>query len=337
MMNWDKINEQQPYVTRVLTGSFSKDRLAHAYVFAGAKGSLKKETALLFAKRYFCLQPIGAEPCQQCIHCQRIDSGNHPDFHHVQADGQSVKVDQIRQLIKEFSLRGVESRKKLYMIEDADTMTANAANGLLKFLEEPQNDSHALLLTEKYQQMLPTLLSRCQVLSFVAPRSEVLEVQLSASTADVSEAIRKTAIKIAEDQEHAEALCRDEWFAPARRVVIQLIKALHKDKNQAFLLLEDQWYDYFQDRLGLAYGLDFLLIGYRDTLHYILGRTDDVTYIDERLLLENIAEHMTVDSVVADIEAILRARRFLDANVQSRLVMEHLLRQLTSVDIFQRI
>ncbi|MFG5456460.1 DNA polymerase III subunit delta', partial [Enterococcus faecalis] len=77
------------------------------------------------------------EPCESCRNCQRIESGNHPDVHVVHPDGLSIKKGQIQALQEEFSKTGLESHKKLYIISHADQMTVNAANSLLKFLEEP--------------------------------------------------------------------------------------------------------------------------------------------------------------------------------------------------------
>ena len=96
-------------------------------------------------------------PCEECINCKRINHGNHPDIHIVEPDGLSIKKQQIHQLQEEFSKTGVESNQKLYMIYHADKMTVNAANSLLKFLEEPHEQTYAVLITEQPQKMLPTI------------------------------------------------------------------------------------------------------------------------------------------------------------------------------------
>lgn len=108
-----------------------------------------KEIALQLTKSYFCRERTGAEPCNQCADCKRIEKGNHPDVHMVEPDGASIKKHQVEFLQKEFNYRGMETSHKMYIIDEADKMTASAANSLLKFLEEPESPTLAILLTER--------------------------------------------------------------------------------------------------------------------------------------------------------------------------------------------
>src|SRR5699024_6756473 len=182
----------------------------------------------------------------------------------------SIKKAQVTELIKEFSFRGVESRRKCYILDHADKMTAQAANSLLKFLEEPGDMTVAILLTEQMQRMLPTVVSSCQVLSCAPLAPKMIEAQLTHT--DRPEPVRKAAAHLTSDPGEAETLCRNEWFARARRVVIQLIETLRNHPHQTLLVLEDEWHAHFRDKVQLERGLDFLLFWYRDVLHVQLGR-----------------------------------------------------------------
>jgi DNA polymerase-3 subunit delta' len=324
-MSWETLKAKQPNAVKILTSSFEKDRLAHAYLFEGPKGTGKTEAAFLFAKRFFCGEASGVEPCGRCSNCRRIDSGNHPDVHVIAPDGLSIKKGQVTDLIKEFSYRGVESRRKIYILHHADKMTTQAANSLLKFLEEPGDMTAAILLTEQVQQMLATILSRCQMLSFSALTPKALEAELPS---DVPEAIKKTAVALTNDVEEAEALCRDEWFAQARTLVVQLTEELRQHPYEAYLFLEEKWRTHFQDKAQLVRGLDFLLLWYRDVLFVGLGQSDEVVFVDERKKLEDEALRLPERRAGAQMAAVLEARRRLDANVSPQSVMEQLVWKL---------
>ena len=176
---WGELEEIQPVALKMIKNSLQKNRLAHAYLFEGIRGTGKRETGMVLAKSLFCLSLLeGCKPCEECTNCRRINHGNHPDIHVVEPDGMSIKKGQIQLLQEEFAKTGVESRQKLYMIIHADRMTVNAANSLLKFLEEPFQQTFAILVTEQVQKILPTILSRCQTISFQPLSSVNLQQRL---------------------------------------------------------------------------------------------------------------------------------------------------------------
>src|SRR5699024_8542218 len=164
MKTWEDMNQIQPLASQLLMKSIQKQRISHAYLFQGNRGTGKKDLATLFAKTLFCENIEGVEPCQRCNRCKRIESGNHPDIHWIHPDGNTIKIEQIRRLQEEFTYSGLESTRKIYIITGTETLTLNAANRLLKFLEEPNPKTTALLLTENREAMIPTILSRCQLI-----------------------------------------------------------------------------------------------------------------------------------------------------------------------------
>lgn len=131
--------KRQPVVMRILTQSITENRLGHAYIFEGARGIGKREVASWLTKAQFCMQ---ASPenrvCNKCVNCRRIEESNHPDVHFVEPDGASIKTQQIKDLRQAFVKRGMESDKKIIIIDQAEKMTAKSANSLLKFIEEPE-------------------------------------------------------------------------------------------------------------------------------------------------------------------------------------------------------
>ncbi|WP_349409046.1 DNA polymerase III subunit delta' [Pseudalkalibacillus sp. SCS-8] len=324
-MSWNTLANKQPYVVRLLTNSIKKERLAHAYLFKGNKGTGKKQVALHLTKAYLCRMRDSSEPCGQCPDCKRIDSGNHPDVHLVEPDGQSIKIEQVRKLQKEFSYLGLESKSKAYIIEHAERMTTQAANSLLKFLEEPGQKTIAFLLTENPQQLLDTILSRCQILTF-APQSQAQLIQALMDKGH-PEQLAKTAVALTNDLNEAEDFLEDEWFVQARRNVLKLGEELFERPQRALLALHEYWHPHFKEKQQVEIGLDLLLIWFKDVFLTQLEE-DSVVFSDYKNILSVQALQSSQSRVQHQMMQILEAKRRLNANMNIQLLMEQLVLRL---------
>jgi DNA polymerase-3 subunit delta' len=316
---------KQPKIQERINRMMAKNRMAHAYLFEGPKGAGKKEMAVYFAQSLFCQVPDGNEPCLDCAECIRIQNRNHPDVHWIEPEGASIKIEQVRNLQKEFSYRGLETNKKVYIIDQIESMTTQAANSLLKFLEEPHPGTVALLLTVQRQRILPTILSRCQELKFPPPSPtqliEHLATQFGNSLAYLSS-------HITADLEEALSLCQSEWFAELRNLVIQLTEELTQPSSKAIFMVQDKWTVLAKDREQMDVGLELLLLWYKDLLYLKLELTENYIYIDQTERLSKQALFWSKERIARGIEAILNAKRRLHANVNSQLLLEQLVIRL---------
>ena len=127
----------------------------------------KKQLRFFLQNFSFVLSPENFVPCETCNSCRRVTSSNHPNVTLIRPDGQDIKKEQMSNLVYSMTKKGYEAGRKIYIISRADRMNVAAANTLLKFLEEPEGDVTAILLTDSYQSILPTIQSRCQRLSFL--------------------------------------------------------------------------------------------------------------------------------------------------------------------------
>ncbi|HZG60899.1 MAG TPA: DNA polymerase III subunit delta' [Anoxybacillus sp.] len=323
---WEQLEQYQPTVLKMIAKSLQKGRVAHAYLFEGQRGTGKKDVSILFAKSLFCINRNGYKPCNNCINCRRIDSGNHPDVHVIEPDGQSIKKAQIEALQAEFSKTGVESNRKLYIIEHADRMTVNAANSLLKFLEEPNSQTVAILLTEQYHRMLNTIVSRCQVLSFKPLPPNAIADYLKEQ--HIPSHFALLAAYVTNNREHALELSRDDWFAQARKIVLQLYEALHKNYLQALFIVQEQWIQHFAEKQQIDLGLDLLLYLYKDLIYIQLGETEKVVYKDQISYLNQLALTLSQKRIAENMTAILQAKARLNTNMNPQLLMEQLVLKL---------
>jgi DNA polymerase-3 subunit delta' len=159
---------------QVLDRALESKRVASAYLFHGPDGVGKSLVALHFAKTLVCRKQE-TQPCGDCSSCRRVDSGNHPDVHWYKPSGKMrvVRIDEVRELIAQTGLKAFESDYKVFIITEADRMMPQAQNAILKTLEEPSGRSVLILISSNPAALLPTIVSRCQEVSFLPiPRDE---------------------------------------------------------------------------------------------------------------------------------------------------------------------
>jgi DNA polymerase III subunit delta' len=152
----------QERIIRALCSAQSNLAVAHAYLFYGPQGSGKKTLGSFFARALNCTAfPHG--PCENCLSCRKIAAHNHPDVHLVLPEGKSLKIDQVRQVKKLASFSSREGRYQVFILDASMAVTPEAANSLLKLLEEPPPDTVLVVLAENPDVLPPTIVSRCQL------------------------------------------------------------------------------------------------------------------------------------------------------------------------------
>jgi DNA polymerase III subunit delta' len=324
---WDQLEELQPTVLKMLKNSIVKGRVAHAYLLEGIRGTGKKEIGLVITKALFCESLIeGYKPCEACNNCRRINSGNHPDVHKIEPDGLSIKKQQIQTLQEEFSKKGVESSRKVYMINHADKMSVSAANSLLKFLEEPNSQTVAFLITEQPQQLLPTILSRCQILSFKPLAPQIMINQLIENGVDSMKA--PLLAQLTNSLDEAYELNVDDWFAQAQKIVLKLYEVLKKNPLEAMVAIQGDWSQHFKEKEQINRGLDLLLLIFKDLLYIQLDRQEQIVFKGESERLRQFALQVSGRRISDQMSAILEAKRKLQANMNPQLMMEDLVLKL---------
>ena len=160
----EELKDCQPQQYERFVHILEQNQLNHAYLFSGYFGSL--EMALFLAKSLFCTDKQDILPCESCRSCKLIDQEEYPDVTIVRPISQIIKTERIRELVGQFSQSGIESQRQVFIIEQADKMHLNAANSLLKVIEEPQSEVYIFFLTNVEDKILPTIQSRTQIFQF---------------------------------------------------------------------------------------------------------------------------------------------------------------------------
>ncbi|WP_163582983.1 DNA polymerase III subunit delta' [Gracilibacillus saliphilus] len=323
---WADMLEKQSVVSKMVMNSIKKSRISHAYLFHGDKGTGKYELALLLAMSIFCKERTTVDPCHQCSDCRRIKSGNHPDLHIIIPDGASIKKEQILHLQKEFTYTGLESNKKVYIILQAEKMTDNASNRLLKFLEEPSQQTTAILLTENSHAMLSTIRSRCQMIAFKPLNPKQLEQSLQRE--GLTESNARLMTHVTNNLSEAIEKSKDTWFAQSRKLVVQLVEMLQHNKDEVPIFVHTQWMPHFKERTQLQEGLDLLLLWFRDIVHYHLDESSRIVFANHHNKLEAAAMYWSINHATDNLQYIMEAKRKLEQNVHPQLVLEQLTLQL---------
>jgi DNA polymerase-3 subunit delta' len=161
----DVLGHEKPI--RFLKQAIKNNKVGHSYLFLGNEGIGRKFVALQFAKAINCLNRTDEEDsCDKCLSCKKIDQNIHPDILVLEPSGQTLKVDQVREMQKDLSFQPYEGRRRICILTAADRMAPNMSNTLLKTLEEPPLHTVIILIANSERFLLPTIISRCQSIHF---------------------------------------------------------------------------------------------------------------------------------------------------------------------------
>src|SRR5262249_6592501 len=172
-MKFEKFVGNRKIIERLQT-KLREQRFPHGFIFSGPQGVGKHTCALMIAKALNCLTAPPGEFCDECAACRKIESGTHPDVMTVSVEDEAtqIKIAQIWQLLGILDLQPLEGRSKVFITDPADLLNAEAANAILKGLEEPPENSFFVLITVNVHELLRTVRSRCQIYNFTPLTSE---------------------------------------------------------------------------------------------------------------------------------------------------------------------
>jgi len=308
----------------ILQRAQSSGRLANAYLFEGPEGVGKRLMALALARSLFCATKNG---CGECPACRKVDHQNHPDLHIVEADGNTIKIEQIRALQKELSFRPLEGERKICVIEAAEKMNAASGNALLKTLEEPAGHALLILLTARPDAVLPTIRSRCQRLPF--SRLPTATIRRALAEADAGNEAHAHILATLSDGSFHKALGRDrDLYLERRKTILKAVTAL---SHGSYLPLFELAAELAEEKERLTEILDILRAFYRDLLLCQHGwPEDDLVNRDLIEKVRRIAAQESPQTLLSKIEAINAAYFYLERNVNGQLIFEVLLMRLTA-------
>jgi DNA polymerase-3 subunit delta' len=307
-MAWDDVLGQE-LPKRLFAAHLAAGRVSRAYLLAGPQGVGKRRLALEMAKALNCLAE-GARPCDACRLCRQIAKGGHPDVHVVEPSGAAglIRIDDVRHILGRVALRPYAARVQVVILDGADRLTEEAANSLLKSLEEPSATTHFLLLTAQLAGCLPTIISRCQPVRCAPLPAQVLAGALREQAGCAPEAA--AAIARLSGGSLSEAMGRAERWEGYRRVMERLA-----DARSPRWIQEPP-----ETREDVAQLLEGMVAWLTDALALAAGEGGDPAHAAQAEALRSQAARLDVDRGLAAAEMLLRLRESLDQFVSPRLI-----------------
>ncbi|MFI3214524.1 MAG: DNA polymerase III subunit delta' [Eubacteriales bacterium] len=304
-----------------LQTALSTGKISHAYIFDGEKDAGKEFIANIFAMALQCENQEDA-PCQECHSCKQTLSKNQPDIIYVTHEKpNTIGVDDIRlQVNQDVDIKPYARPWKIYIIRDAEKMSTQAQNALLKTLEEPPSYAVIILLTSQIELLLPTILSRCITLHFKSVEDSKIkkflmeEIQVPDYQAEVCVAFARGNVG------KAKSLARSEEFDTIKNEAITLMKYLDQMEINEIVGAIKQINEH---KLSINDYLDIISIWYRDIL--LFKATNDLNHLifrEEIQYIKKVANKSGYEGIEIIINAIEKAKVRLRANVNFDLTME---------------
>lgn len=304
-----------------LRNAVKLNKISHAYIINGMQGSGKNMIADIFSKTLQC-EKGGETPCNVCHSCIQAESGNHPDIIRITHEKPaSIGVEDVReQLVGDIQIRPYSGRYKIYIIDDADKMTVQAQNAILKTIEEPPEYGIIMLLTENADGLLPTILSRCVRLDLTPVQDSLIKEHLMQKFGIPEYDARFAAAFARGCVGRAEAVINSEVFVGIKENALHMLKYV-SDMTVGELINSVKSINDYKGNINDY--LDLLAMWYRDVL--LFKSTNDANLLifkDELKTIRRQASVSSYEGIQTVLTSIDKAKKRLNANVSFELVME---------------
>ena len=326
--NWNLTGHE--WAVDMLKKHVTNGTTRHAYLFSGPPGLGRRTLALRFAQALNCQTPIATGiPCETCRDCKQIQAMQHADLSVVQADseGGTLKVDQIREVRKTLTYKPYQSKYRVALFLRFHEANDNAANALLKTLEEAPSYAVLILTADNPEQLLPTILSRCEVLRLRPLKIE--EVKRDLEDRGVETGRAKLIAHISGGRPgYARRLVEDNQLLEKREERLNdLLAMLPASRVEKFKYAEQL----SKDKDGMRQTILFWLTYWRDVMLRTAEAASPLVNVDRNLEIEDIAARMDLSSARRVVNGLEEALERMDRNVNSRMLAEVLLLDLPKI------
>jgi len=324
-MDFNEVTGQKKII-RSLIKLIMEDKIGHAYIFTGPKGIGKRTVAKAFSHMLLCVKPTENGPCNKCIPCRLWKEGSNPDYYQIETVRDNILIDEIRSMQSNIIVKPLYSGRKVVLIADAEKMTVQAQNCLLKVLEEPPLYAVIILTSSNYEALLSTIRSR--VTRFNLSRytrdemKKIIESNIKQVNSNIefvinySDGIPGTALNLASSHD----------FIKLRESAIDIVHKLFMIKDIDFLYIYN-FFDINKDNIDTV--LDIIIAYYRDLVIAKTGGKENMLInSDKKNKILSEARNHSLERLIKNIEIVEAARVGIKQNVNYQLSIESMILRL---------
>ncbi len=312
----EKYKETQIEAYRILENAIKKNEHSHAYIFETNGNSEGMDLAKSFAKALFCVNTNDKDNI-----CQMIDSNNFPELEIIDPEGIVIKKEEIEQLQQHFSKKPLYSDKKIYIINNADRLNKSSGNALLKFLEEPDQDIVAILITANIYEMLETIVSRCQIITL---HKNILQLNEYSGEDKILLSINKT-------QDEIKNLFSENDYPKCLTDAIDFINYYEKYKLDSFIYINDKWFSMYKEKEQFEVAFKIMTLYYIDILKKACDTKIEI-FSDYEKEISMLANKLPISNICKKIKIMVKLTKKIKENNNLNLIMDKLIIELGRSD-----
>jgi len=317
------LKKYQPVIYQTFLNSYQKDQLSHAYLISGSNGAPLIDVACFFAKSILCDDPSPLA-CNSCITCLRVDDGNYPDFFIFDGSKNTIKKDDVTTIETAFEKKAFENKGiRVYVLHLIENMTTQAINSILKFLEEPGQQVYAFLTTNNENVILPTIISRCQLL-----RLRLIDKQIVINDAIENGVDKKDAELLSHfynDGELIKEILDDKEsntaFFLAKNCFEEIITVLEEgDTNDIIYKSQSDIVNQIKTKEACRYFINMMVMAFEDMIN--IKNQKNAFLESYATILENLANKLShLDESLIEL---LKCSGIVNTNINIALLIDHL-------------
>lgn len=312
------LKENQPFIYQIFKNAVSNNKVSQAYLIKGNDGAPTLDCAKYLAKSLICNERDGFA-CDECMDCIRFDEGNYADFMMIDGSKANIKVPDIEALQAFLSSVSLEKKgKKIYIINLLENSNKESVNALLKTLEEPNENVFAFITTQNETKLLPTIISRCQVLTLLPTSKEVVQKNAIDEGIDIEDA--ELLSSIYSNNDSIKEVVNSSEYIKMKESLFSVLEEMNKSIESSLYYVQKSVLPIIKTKEDARIFIDFLSLSFKDMLKIKLD--DDILLKSKKELLKSLSSKINdIDKIYLEI---MLTRSKIEINVSTKLLLEHI-------------